>query len=344
MQKARATTIKKAAENLPGLDKYRENFRFLATGTAGVVYYGCEKKEKCMAIKVQLLDSKEKVEQFKKECKNQEAFGTMAPKVYASFTEDYAENTFGVLVMDLIGEELDKYLVKKRTNAELDNVITGITKIIKFLKKKKVTHGDLALFNIAFSQDYKKLLLIDYDVASTTIHHTAVDILRILTEWDKKTRSKGTKKMHSDNVDYIIEYGIPKWAETEAVTFVTNQERAGEWEKAYQKYCRVAKVECLPEQEKTEIVKRKLRSTATSRQVKEKKTVTKQSKEKKTVKKQSTKKVLVTEKEKKTTKKTKKAKVYPKTPRPDRKRKQSTISPKRSTKKVRRSPRLKKTN
>lgn len=313
MQKARATTIKNAAEHLQGLDKFRENFRYLATGTAGVVYYGCEKKGKCLAVKVQLLDSKEKVERFERECDNQRAFGAMAPKVHASFIEDYAGNTYGVLVMDLIGEELDKYLVEKRTKAQLDNVIAGLTKIIKFLKKAQVTHGDLALFNIAFSQDHKKLLLIDYDVASTSVHHTAVDILRILTEWDKKTRSKGTKKMHLDNVDYIIAHGIPAWEKAEPVRFVTNQERADEWEKAYQKYCRAAKVECLPESEKPEVIKRKLRSTIA-------KVIGK-----KTTKKQSSKKINIKTPKKPVMQK----KIYPRTP-----RKRKASASKRSDKKL----------
>ena len=327
MNKVKASHINAAVPHLKCLDKFRTNMRNLATGTEGVVYYGCEKKDVCYAIKIQLLESDNAIGRFNNEVVTQKAFRPMAPTVHTSCVEECQGNTFGVIVMQLIGEELDKYLVAKRTDAELDAVIDGITKIVNFLRKKKFTHGDLALFNIAYLPDREKLIMIDFDISSTKVYRPLVDVLRLLTEWNTKTRSKGTKKMNVQNVAYIIANGIPVWSKLAPISQTSNKDRADAWSTAYDEYyaeiMATNKSKSSTKKNSKKSTKKEIRRSP--RLLRDKQIETKKTAKYSKIKKSINKKRLSSKK--------KSNKKYPKTPQPGKKRKHSKSTKKSTGKK-----------
>jgi predicted Ser/Thr protein kinase len=212
-------------------------FKFLGKGEVGTVFYvSKDSKEDCYAVKIELIDSKyNPTFAFNNEVKSQKAFAPYAPHIYVSGIYDLK---IGFIIMDLIDETLDEYLVQQRTPQELDDVIQKIGNALEFLKKKKLTHGDLALFNIGFLKSDRKLVFIDFDRATyNTLHYSpCVDKLRLITEFYITAQSKGVKRMHLSNMRYIRSHGFRRWWN---LTKVNAKETEKELVNAYKKYCRL---------------------------------------------------------------------------------------------------------
>jgi hypothetical protein len=235
---------------IPKLDCVRahgdETMEVLGNGSAGTVFLACE--DVCVAIKIQVLLNKKHMDAFDKEVKNQRAFAPYAPKVLDTCTEKIGKYTFGVIIMELLktDSELDKYLMLKRSKRELNDVIEGLNAALEFTIRKRITHGDLAFFNIA--QNAKgKWIFLDFDRSSTSVFAPHVDYLRLRTELYARLRSTPTKKMNKSNIDYLLKTAIPIWTKLYKYKkkFDNIDTLGEEWEKAYEKYCVRAHVKCL---------------------------------------------------------------------------------------------------
>ena len=153
----------------------------LGEGTAGKVYR-VEKDGKMAAAKIQTLKSAKEVDRFKREVQNQKAFGRYAPEIYLDCVEKRDKSTsIGVIIMELIDIELDTWLSTAQNEMELANLVQDISVIGKYCIKMKITHGDLALFNIARAKS-GRWVFIDFDRASTSVFRPEVDILRLQLE------------------------------------------------------------------------------------------------------------------------------------------------------------------
>ena len=227
------------------LQEYGQVLSVLGNGSSGTVFLVCE--EGCVAIKIQLLVTEKHMNAFTAEIENQRRFAPYAPQVLNACTEKVGQRKFGIIIMELLKTdgELDKYLEPKRSPDELHNVITGITEALAFAMQQRITHGDLALFNIAQKAD-GTWIFIDFDRSSTTVFAPHVDYLRLVTELYDIYRSTPTKEMHEDNIKYLLKHAVPVWFSLYDYQGTSNIKHiARMWEVEYEKYCKVAKVKCL---------------------------------------------------------------------------------------------------
>jgi hypothetical protein len=251
---ARTDFISDHMHKIHCLSRYNNRSELLGVGTVGTVFLMCEKKDssQCHAVKIQLLNSNIERRLFHLERANQFAFSPFAPTIFQHCVQKLpGGREVGVVSMQPIDTELDEYLTKARTSAELRAVVSGITQALKFLVAQRLTHGDLALFNIAYGDG--KWQFIDFDRSSTKIYAPAVDILRLISEWSVSSRSQGTKPIKRSNVKFIKKHGLPAWSalfpEVRIPASVGDINMA--WEDAYENYCRSAGVLCLDGTAKT---------------------------------------------------------------------------------------------
>lgn len=222
--------------------------KILGVGTVGTVFLSCEKKNssRCAAMKVQVLANKKNTDSFHEELAKQAKFAPYAPRVYEKcIATDEKGHVFGIIIMEPLGLELDGYLSVKRTQDELDMIGGSIERILRFCHEKKITHGDLALFNIAFNSD-NKLVFLDFDRASSRGYHPDVDFWRLFIELFESTRSNGTKPIVESNMKHLMRF-LPLWANALGVSYVLVSPEQGEqiWIAAYEKFCRAENVKCL---------------------------------------------------------------------------------------------------
>jgi thiamine kinase-like enzyme len=236
-EKHRTEIIEKNLATFDCLSSYMDKPEFIASGSIGSVFKIINTDGDFFAAKIEILSTPEDLQSWNAEVRNQKAFHPFSPKVYSVCTQNIGENKFGVIIMELVGAVLDKYLMDRRSATDLDKIIEGISKCFHFMKEHKLTHGDLALFNIAFTLQ-GRLVLIDFDRASTTEYCPEVDILRLITEWFVSQRSKGTKTMCKENVSYIKTHGISKWRSLYDVpdTLINVKNLGQAWELMYKEY------------------------------------------------------------------------------------------------------------
>jgi thiamine kinase-like enzyme len=185
----------------------KRDISHLASGTFGTV---CT-LDKNHVAKIQLLSTPGRVHQFHNEVSNQSMFQPFAPVMTGHFIETVADNICGVIVMKRV-RVLDDYLMIKRNARTLTGIIDSMVTGLEFLRDNAYTHGDLALFNIAIT-DQNTILFLDFDLSSTTLYHPMVDILRLITELYARYRSDNSRKMNPANMTYLRKHGIPKWAD-----------------------------------------------------------------------------------------------------------------------------------
>jgi serine/threonine protein kinase len=197
-------------------------------------------------MKVQVLTNKSEMRSFEQELDRQESFGEFAPKVFERcVTKDDRGREYGIIVMERLGDEIDAYLMKQRTKQELDFLANGIVKILEFCRHKGITHGDLALFNIAFNSR-GQVVFLDFDRAAPRFHPD-VDFWRLYIEMFVSTQSNGTKKIHPKNLAYL-KTALPHWAHALGLTGipkVTTARAEDIWTQAYTRYCKAEKIKCL---------------------------------------------------------------------------------------------------
>lgn len=219
----------------------------LGVGTVGTVILACKKKNKhCAAMKIQVLHNKTERHSFETELKNQQAFLPYAPKIYdhCLYSDKQSGVEFGILIMELLDEELDRYLTQKRSKEEIAAIGERIKDMLLFMKQKGYTHGDLALFNLAFVKN-GPLVMLDFDRASTSVYAPAVDTLRLQTEMTKSTQSANTKSILPAHLRDLKRF-VPQWHKalgTAQPKTAKDADRA--WEEAYEVYCKEAHIKCL---------------------------------------------------------------------------------------------------
>lgn len=219
----------------------------LGEGTVGKVYR-VFRGGTVAAAKIQILKNAIEVDRFKREVQNQEAFGRYAPEIYLDCVEKRDKNTsFGVIIMELIEIELDNWLSTPRDSTELAHLVEDISSIGKYCMKRKLTHGDLALFNIARTHS-GRWVFIDFDRASTTVFRPEVDIYRLQLEIQSppKDRSMNSKPLNSANVKWLRKNAIAPWqAAWKQPNAFNSSQVSVEWENAYEDYCVAANIKCL---------------------------------------------------------------------------------------------------
>ena len=221
--------------------------RVLGTGTVGTIVLACKNnKSQCAAMKVQILTTKAERDSFKVELANQLAFGSMAPEVYDHCMIKSDGVRYGVIVMELLDEELDEFLSNKQSTADLIEVAERIQEFLEYMALHNLTHGDLALFNMAFTKNDRRLIMLDFDRSSTLVYHPSVDALRLHIELYKKTQSENTKDTLSSNLAVLRKnlggwYGAVNMKKPKGSAPVIDEL----WYKAYGVYCKKANIKCL---------------------------------------------------------------------------------------------------
>lgn len=164
--------------------------RFLSNGTKGFVFVAGDSRGNTAAIKIQLGDSKEVNWEVKMQKKFQRlGIGAKIVK-YCSLTvpDKYlspdevmanvaAQMSSGssrrsnpkihIIIMEKIDGVLSSWVKVTRTPDQLEDMATKIVDLAKFMRNKKVTHGDFHLGNIGYvftdrARTKKKLILIDF--------------------------------------------------------------------------------------------------------------------------------------------------------------------------------------
>lgn len=222
--------------------------KLLGVGTIGTVVMGCKKDGTCAAMKVQVITDDKEMESYRKELENQKAFASFAPEVYGDCIITVDDISYGVIVMQLLGDELDKYLMVERSPKIIDSIGKRISSMLEFMKTNEFTHADTCLYNIAYNGTGKdkQLVMLDFDRASTKVYAPEVDTLRLQVEMCRRTQSQNTKYIHPENLKALKKF-VPDWhaaAGTEKHTG-TWYEVDDAWVEAYEKYCRLAGIKCL---------------------------------------------------------------------------------------------------
>lgn len=247
----RRNIVLKHAKLLSCLRSYIVQY-ILGKGSVGTVVYACKRRvpkyryPTCVAAKIELITSNKDRRRFLKEVETQKAFYPLAPKIYKVCTEIIGKHEFAVILMRDVDKTLAKYLSVRRTHAQLDQIILQIINIFKYLKIRKLTHGDLALFNIGIVErnDRKSLVLIDFDRASSNIYRPEVDILRIIKEMYTSTNSQIKTNKNKNNLLYLRTKAIPQLSLLHPNIKIPNTVKATAelHDKKYTAYAKAAKV------------------------------------------------------------------------------------------------------
>ena len=231
--------------------------QYLGVGTIGTVFEACnEDGSICAAIKMCELTTADEVRTYEQEVHVQTKFASLniGPRVFDNCTvKDVTSGRYyTVIIMEKMGQELDDYLTSRRTNKELDHIISQLKILFSLLEKNRVTHGDLALFNIAFDEN-NTLKFIDYDRASTSVYDPETDIYRLQSEFYDPTDTENTKPIDEYNRLYILD-SMLILTNIIKVKPVKDQHSSYYWYKHYITYCKKARIACLgdDEEEKNE--------------------------------------------------------------------------------------------
>jgi tRNA A-37 threonylcarbamoyl transferase component Bud32 len=221
--------------------------QFLGIGTIGTVFEACNDKEgTCAAIKMCELTTPEELRTFEQEVRVQTTFASygLGPQVFTNCTVKASTGRFySVIIMEKMGQELDEYLTPRRSKKQLDHIISQLEILFSLLQKHKITHGDLALFNIAFNK-YNELKFIDYDRASTSVYDPGTDLYRLQSEFNDPTDTTNTKPVHEYNRVYLLA-AMSRLTHIINVEPTPNQNAGSKWYQHYRTYCKTARIACL---------------------------------------------------------------------------------------------------
>ena len=235
----------------------------LGEGTVGTVWMACEnsKNRRCGALKVQEIGSAEEEPRWRTEVDTQRRFAPFAPEVMSSCllpnkaSRQYPK--YGAIVMEIMQETLYERLGKRLNKKQIDKIGGQILEICRFLASRgAATHGDLALFNLAFD-DSDDLKLIDFDRAyippsrgrgkvDATLS-AEVDFYRLQMECYKSIQSHDERRVDMDaSVLSALRKWVPRWAEAFGLAPAKSGQAALDmWIAAYETYCKKAGVLCL---------------------------------------------------------------------------------------------------
>jgi hypothetical protein len=223
-----------------------EDFKHEASGTNGEVF-SMSQKGKPYVAKLQLLRTADSRRSFDHEVAVQREFASrkLGLPLVEKQVVSVASHTVGVTVMPYV-TTLNKYLHEKRTPAQLETVIVLLIKLLHQIQRAKLTHGDMALFNVYWAGTELKVM--DFDLGSVDVYAPEVDVLRVATELSTSTRSAGGKKVHRDNDKYLGTKGLDLFKNAFGADFSLDGSKSAinlEWERSYEVYCEKAHVRCL---------------------------------------------------------------------------------------------------
>lgn len=160
------------------------------------------------------------------------AIPSMVPRLY------YTNALARLIVMEHVeGERLDRYLAVQRAPEELGVIAENLTSVFAALRKHKLTHGDMALFNVIIDPKTLQVRLIDFDRASHRVYRPWVDRLRFANEWWPEVRSAGTAEIEASNAHFMQQQ---TWLLPRTILSCSVACRDLRWEKMYNAYMRRA--------------------------------------------------------------------------------------------------------
>lgn len=167
---------------------------------------------------------------FRNECIRQSAAAPYAPYIYH-------ESTFrgiNVCVMELMGETLSDFLARRRNAYELEQVAEDITRFLQFYHEKRITHGDLALFNIARRVTSNSFIPIDFGYAEADAEKYApeVDVYRLIDAFFDPSSTQGSRAISPKNMSTFPPY-FSRWCTICNVEKVSGEQAALAWSKAF---------------------------------------------------------------------------------------------------------------
>jgi tRNA A-37 threonylcarbamoyl transferase component Bud32 len=223
-----------------------QDLKHEASGTNGEVF-SMSRKGKPYVAKLQLLRTVDSRRSFEHEVAVQREFESrkLGLPLVDRQVVSLGSHTVGVTVMPYV-TTLNKYLREKRTPAQLETVIVLLIKLLHQIQRAKLTHGDMALFNVYWAGSELKVM--DFDLGSVDVYAPEVDVLRVATELSTSTRSAGGENVHPDNDKYLGTKGLALFKDA----FGADHSLAGskkaidlEWERSFGVYCKKAHVRCL---------------------------------------------------------------------------------------------------
>jgi serine/threonine protein kinase len=134
-----------------------EIYDYINEGANGAVYLICNKKNNgdCKALKIAILENKEKIDDFLAEVKYNQIFAqyNLGPKIYSHKIFPFKQDTYGLIVMEKIDGTLEDLLKTRKSKEVLDTIMNWIEYSIKMMCKYNLTHGDLHWGNIGYKID-----------------------------------------------------------------------------------------------------------------------------------------------------------------------------------------------
>lgn len=120
---------------------------------------------------------------FKNELKQQELFykAGIGPQIYCSSQKTVSyDKHVGIIVMDQMTETMDTFLKVRRDKAVLTRLVKDIMKLLEKMCKHKLAHGDLHWGNIAYKDDIRDLMFIDFGWSSDEGCVKEVELLQLI--------------------------------------------------------------------------------------------------------------------------------------------------------------------
>jgi hypothetical protein len=204
------------------------------------------------AMNPQILHTPKSMEVFQREVNLQKKFFPYAPEIFGHGIDlDIEGYTVGWFIMELLEGTLDQELVKKLRKKELDSILLQVQALLDWIFNKKLVHGDLALFNLAFvtRRNVRALLFLDFDCSSddksTFRRFNPIDPMRLIDEF--YCTSEGTEPMHKDNIKYLRTNIATYWGQKLSPVQKSPKTVEKEWTILYIEYCASQGIPWVPE-------------------------------------------------------------------------------------------------
>lgn len=204
----------------------------LGVGSHGVVF-AASLDGKQLAIKfLEVKDADEELD-FKREIALQKYCKAYASEIWDS---GIIQNTqIGFVAMERSQMTLDVFLSSRRSSNHIKEVLQQIGYILEFLSKNGCTHGDLAPFNVSVQNiDPLKLGLLDFGLASFSLHVPHLDITRIHSEVYLNNNPL-SRTLNRSNANMLLE-GFGSVYQYLDLPVVQNSDSNAHWESHFDDY------------------------------------------------------------------------------------------------------------
>lgn len=256
----RASFLRRNLNEVSCLKKYAVK-EVLGEGTVGTVYLVCHGTQK-YAAKLQVLQNVNDEVAFRNEVHLQKAFARKAPRIVGYCVETLKNKKIGAIIMEFVETELDRKLQHPQSDAELQRVIDDVASLLQFAQRKKLVHGDTALFNIGYVRRKHELemIFLDFDRSSMALDFPKLDSLRLISELYPEYRSATTKAIDTHNQDFLLRNAVPRWREFGSLknNEIARNNIDAAWTRMYCAYCAKAGVKCLDNDACESVIGRKL--------------------------------------------------------------------------------------